>query len=110
MLLPPFWCSGGEQSSVERLGDRGSAITDAELGVNVQQVGLHRGLGDEQPGRGFPVGIQKEPFASTECRKWCGPCQPRNIAPWHASPDLMGRRLNRWIDQTTEPIHRPADW
>src|ERR1035438_5815920 len=50
------WRSGGEQSSVERLGDGGSTVADAELGVDVQQVSLDRGLADEQPGGRLPVG------------------------------------------------------
>ena len=47
---------GGEQAPVERLGDGGRPVADAELGVDVEQVGLDRGLGDEQPGGCFPVG------------------------------------------------------
>src|SRR6185437_10806635 len=46
----------GEQATVERLAHGGGAVTDAELGVDVHQVGLDRGLADEQPGGRFPVG------------------------------------------------------
>src|SRR6185369_258006 len=46
----------GEQATVERLAHGGGAVTDAELGVDVHQVGLDRGLADEQPGGRLPVG------------------------------------------------------
>src|SRR5215469_550759 len=45
----------GEQAAVECLGDGGRPVADAELGVDVVQVGLHRGLADEQPRRRLPV-------------------------------------------------------
>src|SRR6476646_5828337 len=54
--LRPFRRPGGEQAAVERLGDGGGAVADVELGVDVQQVGLDRGLADEQPGGCLPVG------------------------------------------------------
>ena len=50
---PPFGC---QQSAVERLGDGGRAVADAELGVDVEQVGLDGRLADEQPRGGLAVG------------------------------------------------------
>jgi hypothetical protein len=52
---PVSW-PAGEQATVERLGDGSGPVADAQLGVDVQQVGLDRGLGDEQPGGSLPVG------------------------------------------------------
>jgi voltage-gated potassium channel len=46
----------GEQPAVEALRDGGGAVADAQLGVDVQQVGLDRGLADEQPCGRLPVG------------------------------------------------------
>jgi riboflavin biosynthesis pyrimidine reductase len=40
----------GQQAALETCGDGGGPVVDAELGVDVQQVGLDRGLADEQPG------------------------------------------------------------
>jgi hypothetical protein len=44
-------CGGGEQAAVERFGDGGGAVSDAELGVDVEQMRLDGGLADKQPGR-----------------------------------------------------------
>src|SRR5580704_14767125 len=53
----PIWLvrGRGEQAAVERLGDGGGAVADAQLGVDVEQVGLDRGLGDEQADGGLAV-------------------------------------------------------
>src|ERR1700733_2112192 len=40
----------GQQAALETCGDGGGPVVDAELGVDVQQVGLDRRLADEQPG------------------------------------------------------------
>jgi hypothetical protein len=48
----PHWARrgpAGEQAAVEGLRDGGPAA-DPQLGVDVEQVGLDGGLGDEQPG------------------------------------------------------------
>jgi hypothetical protein len=45
----PVRLDRGEQAAVEGLGDGGGAVGNAELGVDVQQVRLDRGLADEQP-------------------------------------------------------------
>ena len=48
--------AGGEEPAVERLGDGGGPVADAELGVDVQQVGLDCGFADEQPGGRLAAG------------------------------------------------------
>ena len=42
---------------MERLGHRCRAVADAQLGVDVQQVGLDRRFADEQPGGRLPVDV-----------------------------------------------------
>ena len=51
------WSSRARQQAALEPGRYSSgAVVDAELGVDVQHVGLDRGLADEQPGGGLAVG------------------------------------------------------
>ena len=45
-LVPSPW---GEQSPLEDGAHRGGPVVDPELGVDVEQMGLHRHFADEQP-------------------------------------------------------------
>ena len=47
---PPARSGTGQQAALEADGHGGGPVVDAELGVDVQQVGLDRGLADEQAG------------------------------------------------------------
>src|SRR6185437_8825658 len=45
-----------EDAAGEAFGDGSGAVADAQLGVDVQQVGLDGGFADAQQGAGLPVG------------------------------------------------------
>ena len=69
--------------------DRGGAVVDPELGIDMYQVRFHRGFGDEQPGGRSPV------------RQTLGD-QPQHLqlslAEWLL---LLGRRANLRCNAST---------
>jgi hypothetical protein len=82
-----------------------AAVADAELGVDVQQVGLDRGLADEQPGGRLAVGDVGCTISRTSSFRWLSGPAPgvRNrfisraaAAPSAASPSTSnsGSRAN----------------
>ena len=90
------WDPGPFTGQVERLGDRGRPVADAELGVNVQQVGLDHLARRTRPGgpRSRPTAVVVSILVIHVLTTSIGSCQlesPRSL-PGCSTGSLSGRR------------------